>query len=186
MSVKHYYCNFGFWAVIAALILLLGSSILHAQVVQQDSTVGWKISLGELKQRLIGLPAEGAPVDAWRADAEDLRSSIVSFTDAHPEVQVQLPGPLPVHPAHEVLSQQLDALRAAVDQVIKQSPGTAFHLGVVVTVVVAEPDSLAAPLPTPLTKPRLTSMTSQGFRKRSTTFPAWIFSTFRGTGMRRE
>jgi len=151
MSVTRYYRHFGFWAVIAALILLLENSALHAQVVQQHSTVGWKISLGELKQRLIGLPSEGAPVDAWRADAEDLRSSIASFADSHPEVQVQLPGLLPEHPSHEALTQQLDALEAAVDQVIKQSPGTPFNLGVI-HVLVTAPASSPSPVADSLDK----------------------------------
>ena len=137
--------------IIRGLILIAFSIGAITAMAQQHTTVEWKVSLGELEQRLIGLPSEGAPVDAWRADAEDLRSSIASFTDSHPEIQVQLPGPLPEHPSHEALAQQLDALKAAVDQVIKQSPGSPFNLGVV-TVTVTAPASTPSPVADTLDK----------------------------------
>ena len=156
MSGTRYYRHFSFYAAMAALILLLGNAALHAQVVLQHSTVEWKISLGELKQRLLGLPSEGAPVDAWRGDAEDLRSSIASFADSHPEVQVALPGLLPEHPSHEAMTKQLDALEAAVDQVIKQSPGTPFNLGVIHVLVTAPAAS-----PSPVRWTRILPMQSR-------------------------
>ena len=48
-------------------------------VAQQDSTVQWKAALQDLEQRLTALPPAGETVEAWRSDAEAVRSSIASF-----------------------------------------------------------------------------------------------------------
>jgi len=139
MCVRDIQCRFYFGIVLAALILLMGSSVVQAQAVQQHSTVAWKVLLGQLQQRLTGLPSEGEAVDAWRNDAEDLRSSVAAYVYSHSEVRVQIPEPLPEHPSHGALVEQMDALKTVVDQVIQQSPGTPFNLGTVLTVTVTAP-----------------------------------------------
>ena len=94
-------------ALIAAITIALG----------QDMTVEWKASLLDLERRLPGLPAEGGSgVDAWRSDAEALRSSIVSAASSYADGKVQLPEALPAQPSQKQLEQQLSALSAAVDQ----------------------------------------------------------------------
>jgi iron complex outermembrane receptor protein len=145
MSSEYNRCHFHVRAVLAALILLIGSAAVHAQAVEQHSTVAWRILIDQLQQRLEGLPSEGDPVDAWRSDAEDLRSSIAAYTYSHSEVRVQIPGPLPEHPSHAALAEQLNALKAVVDQVIQQSPGTPFNLGML-TVTVTAPASAPSPV----------------------------------------
>jgi hypothetical protein len=95
---------------------------------------------------LAGLPFEGSPVEAWRSDEEALRSDIAFFADSNPGLKVQVPDTLPASPDHQALSKQLDALNAAVNQVIRRTPGTPFNLGqveVTVTAAVAE----ASPVP---------------------------------------
>ena len=106
--------------------VLAGVTALWAQ---QDSTVQWKTILQDLEQRLAGLPAGGEAVGAWRADAEALRDSISSFADTSPGLKIQVPEPLPLSPGHQALRNQFDALNAAVNQVIQQTPGTPFNLG---------------------------------------------------------
>ena len=77
--------------------LLAGSA---SSLAGQDSTVAWKASLADLERRLPGLPAEeGTAIDAWRSDAEALRSSIISFTASHPDSTFPLPEPLPERPS---------------------------------------------------------------------------------------
>jgi iron complex outermembrane receptor protein len=113
-----------------------------AVLAQQDSTVQWKTTLQDLEHRLTGLPSEGAPVEAWRSDAEGLRADIVSFADDNPGLKLQLPEALPASPDRPALTKQLDALNAVVNQVIQQTPGTPFDLGQVsvsVTATAAEP-----------------------------------------------
>lgn len=100
-----------------------------ALIAQQDSTVQWKTVLQDLQQRLTGLPAAGEPVNAWRADAEALRDSLSSFADTSPDLKIQVPEPLPLSPDHDALTKQWNALNTAVNQVIRQTPGTPFHLG---------------------------------------------------------
>ena len=89
--------------------------------------------------RLSGLPPDGAPVDAWRADAETLRSDIASFAGSNPGLKIQTPEVLPASPDHQALTRQWDALNAAVNQVIRQTPGTPFNLGQVAVTVTASP-----------------------------------------------
>src|SRR5580692_7688281 len=91
-----------------------------AVLAQQDSTVQWKTTLQDLEHRLTGLPSEGAPVEAWRSDAEGLRADIVSFADDNPGLKLQLPEALPASPDRPALTKQLDALNAVVNQVIQQ------------------------------------------------------------------
>jgi iron complex outermembrane receptor protein len=118
-------------------------------VAQQHYTVEWKLSLGELEQRLEGSPGEG-----WRADAEALRSSIASVCASRPEVRVDLPGPLPEHPSREEMTKQLAALKTAVNDVIRQSPGTPFNLGHVAVTVTAD-TAPPAPVADSIDKPEI-------------------------------
>src|SRR5271165_725667 len=106
-------------------------------VAAQDSTVQWKTSLQDLEQRLAGLPSQGTLVEAWRTDAEALRSEIASFADSTPALKIQVPEALSASPDHQALTKQWDALNAAVNQVIQQTPGTPFNLGKVAVTVTA-------------------------------------------------
>jgi iron complex outermembrane recepter protein len=122
--------------VVLVLFVLVGPVGVSAQ---QDSTVEWKLSLQDLGHRLADLSSENTGgVEVWRADAEDLRSSLVSFAASHPEMQIEVPESLSEKPPVEALKQQLDKLTTAVDQIIRQSPGSPFHLGTVNVVVSAE------------------------------------------------
>jgi hypothetical protein len=106
---------------------------------QQDSTVEWKLSLQDLERRLAGVSNENAAdVEAWRVDAEDLRASLASFAAAHADMRIEVPESLPENSTTEAFKDQLDRLTTAVDLVIKQSPGSPFHLGTVNVVVSAE------------------------------------------------
>ena len=117
------------------LVLIVPSYVF----AQQDSTVEWKLSLQNLGHRLASLSAgDASGMAAWRADAEELRSSLNSFAESHTEMQIEIPESLPEKPAIEELQPQLSKLTAAVDQVIQQSPGSPFHLGTVSVTVSAE------------------------------------------------
>jgi len=108
-------------------------------LAQQDSTVEWKTSLQNLEHRLAGLSNENAAaVQDWRAEAEDLRASLASFAISHPAIALDVPKPLPENPSVEILKQQFDKLTPCVDQVIKESPGSPFHLGTQTVVVEAQ------------------------------------------------
>jgi hypothetical protein len=104
--MKSFVCAFALFALASAGTLM----------AQQDSTVQWKTSLQDLEQRLASLPSEGAPVEAWRTDAEALRSSLASFADSSPALKIQVPDALPTSPDHQALTKQLDALNAAVNR----------------------------------------------------------------------
>ena len=122
--------------VVIVFFVLLGSVSAFAQ---QDSTVEWKASLQDLEHRLAGLSGGNAAVmEAWRADAEELRASLASFAAIHPEMQIETPEALAEKSTADALKLQLEKLTTAVDQVIKQSPGSPFHLGSV-TVIVSAP-----------------------------------------------
>jgi len=122
-------------SLLAVAVLALG----------QDLTVEWKASLSDLERRLPGLPSEGTAVDNWRLDAEALRSSIASAAASNAESKLPLPDALPVQPSHSQMEQQWRALGAAVDQAIRQSPGSPFNLGTVQVSV-----SATAPTPSPV------------------------------------
>jgi outer membrane receptor protein involved in Fe transport len=129
--------------VVLAVLVLIGAVSVSAQ---QDSTAEWKLSLQDLDHRLPSLSDENSPsVEAWRADAEELRASLVSFAAAHQGMQVDIPESLPNRPSADARKQQLDKLTTAVDQIIKQSPGSSFHLGTV-NVVVSAPSVPPAPV----------------------------------------
>ena len=122
--------------IVIVAFVLTGAVRLSAQ---QDSTVQWKLSVQDLDRRLPALsPDNASDIEAWRTDAEDLRTSLASFATAHPEMQIEIPEPLPEHPSTELLRPQLDKLSAAVDKIIEASPGSPFHLGSVTIVVSAE------------------------------------------------
>jgi iron complex outermembrane receptor protein len=108
--------------MIRRLVLLLACAALAAA---QESTVDWKVSLAGLEQQLPGAS------DAWRAEAEALRSSIAAFAAEHPQYEIHVPDALVSGASGDALKTQLDALTAAVNDVIRQSPGTPFNLGVV-------------------------------------------------------
>jgi iron complex outermembrane receptor protein len=128
-------------ALIAALLSLAISTLAG----QQDVTAEWKGALQDLQQRIASGSRGSGPVsDLLRADAEALRLSLASFAVSHPEVSVHVPEPLPERPSQQDLRQQLDQLKAAVDEVIRQMPGSAFNLGRVEVTVSA---SVTAPSP---------------------------------------
>jgi len=128
-------------SVVLVVFALLSSVNTFAQ---QDSTVEWKLSLQDLEHRLASLSAGNtAGIEMWRADAENLRTDLASFAATHSDIQIDVPDALPGIPVVEALKPQLDRLTAAVDQVIKQSPGSPFHLGSV-NVVVSAPDATPA------------------------------------------
>src|SRR5262249_36447903 len=121
-------------ALISALVLATPAVIF----AQQDSTVDWRLSLQDLDRRLSNVTSDRVDSEAWRTDIEAVRVALVYFAAAHPDIRVDVPPPLPERATGEVLKSQLDKLNAAVDQVIKESPGSPFHLGNV-TVAVSAP-----------------------------------------------
>jgi iron complex outermembrane recepter protein len=121
----------------AALVLLTLVVPLSA-FAQQDSTVEWRVTLQGLETRLADLSAGNtSAILAWRTEAEDLRSAIAVYSARHQETQISTPGALPAAPSVDALRSQLEKLNAAVDEVIKQSPTSPFHLGESVSVTVA-------------------------------------------------
>jgi iron complex outermembrane recepter protein len=121
----------------AALILLTLVLPLSA-FAQQDSTVEWRVTLQELETRLADLSAGStSAIQAWRTEAEDLRSALAVYSARHQEMQISIPDALPAAPGIDALRAQLDKLNAAVDEVIRQSPTSPFHLGESVSVTVA-------------------------------------------------
>jgi iron complex outermembrane receptor protein len=112
---------------------------------QQHSTVDWRIALTDLESRLTRLTAgDSAAIEQWRADAEALRVSIADFQASHAQIHITLPDPLPANSSTPALATQLQALKTATGEVIRQSPGTPFNLGVVTVDVSAQ---TAAPVP---------------------------------------
>jgi hypothetical protein len=129
-------------AISMLLFFLTVTSVMRAQ--QEDSTVEWKVTVKDLDQRLSSLSTgDAGAVASWRYDAEGLRTSLATFATAHPEVQFNVPDPLPENPSQTQMKEQLDKLSAAVDDVIQQSPGSPFHLGTE-NVVVSADDSTPA------------------------------------------
>lgn len=112
---------------LSRILALLITAVVS--LAAEDTTVAWRTALVNLERRLPGLPTEGAAVDAWRSDAETLRSSMVVFADAHPDTKFRPPEPLPDRPSSQALAQQLKTLMAAVDEIISQSPDSPFNLG---------------------------------------------------------
>src|SRR5580692_9861213 len=99
--------------------LVLALLVPISVFAQQDSTVEWKLSLQDLEHRLPDVSGKNASgVDGWRADAEQLRSSLVEFAAAHPDMHIDTPAQLPEKPSVDALKPQLDGLTTAVDQVI--------------------------------------------------------------------
>jgi iron complex outermembrane receptor protein len=135
----------------AKLPTLVVSFLLSAVpvVAQQHYTVDWKIALNELEQRL-----DGSPAETWRADAESLRSSIASLCASRLDVRIDLPGSLPEHPSRDEMTRQLAALKSAVNDVIRQSPGTPFNLGHVAVTVTADA-APPAPVADSIDKPEM-------------------------------
>jgi iron complex outermembrane receptor protein len=114
---------------------------------QQDITVEWKTALSGLEERLPLVTPGGSEAATWREDAEALRLSVATFATAHPEMRVEVPMPLAADASRETLARQLDLLTAAVDQVIKDTPGSPFNLGRVDVTVSASgppPEPVAA------------------------------------------
>lgn len=137
----------GFVKLIVCLLSICALAGTGALLAQQEPTVQWKTSLQNLEQRLPGLPATGPAVAAWRTDAEELRSSIAAYAATDVSLNIEVPAALPESPTHEELARQLDQLNAAVNQVIRQTPGTPFNLGevqVTVSANVAEPSPVTA------------------------------------------
>src|SRR5215467_1559979 len=123
--------------IAAVFCLVLNSAEILA--LQQDSTVEWKLTLQDLAHRLTGLSGENeAALEAWQVDAEGLRAALSSFVAEHPGMEIAVPSPLPEKPGMQELTNQLNLLTAAVDEVIKANPGSPFHLGTEIVVVSAE------------------------------------------------
>ncbi|MBV8847499.1 MAG: TonB-dependent receptor [Bryobacterales bacterium] len=140
----------------AAQVFLCAISLLTVPMLlqsQQDMTVEWKASLASLDQRLTALASDPGPAgESWREEAEALRLSIATFAAAHPELGLEIPGALPEHSARQALSQELDQLTAAVDEIIKKTPGSPFNLGRVEVTVSASgppPEPVAAGMDQP-------------------------------------
>ena len=71
------------------LFSLLTAGALFAQ---QDRTVQWRASVIDLERRMSALTgATGASAEAWRADAEDLRASLVQFAESRSDLSLHLP-----------------------------------------------------------------------------------------------
>ncbi|HUK33847.1 MAG TPA: TonB-dependent receptor, partial [Vicinamibacterales bacterium] len=122
--------------LVQVLVLLFVAA--GSVVAQQDSTVEWRLSLQTLEQRLSTLPAESpSAVGAWRADAEGLRTALVRFAATHPDLTIDIPAPLPDTASLDALKRQLDLLAMSVDEIVKQSPGSPFHLGNITVAVSA-------------------------------------------------
>src|SRR5208283_2826339 len=112
--MKNFIRNVIFCSLIGAVTL----------VAQQDLTVQWKATLQDLEHRVAGLPTDGgSAAAAWREDAESLRSAITSFAASNPQMNIQVPEALPEASPHLALTQQLDLLNAAVNQVVQHTPG---------------------------------------------------------------
>src|ERR1700682_6137739 len=127
----------------SALALLFAATGMLSS--QQDMTAEWKAALNDLDRPIAGLTVtDGYAAEAWRADAETLLSSLVSFAASHSDIPLHLPEPLPEKPSVDALRQQLDRLKTAVDEVIRKTPGSPFNLGRVEVTVSA---SITAPSP---------------------------------------
>jgi iron complex outermembrane receptor protein len=126
-------------ATIRKSVLVLSLLLPATAFAQQDSTVEWRLSLQDLARRLAGV-SNGDAAEAWRADAEALRSSLAFFAAGHADIRIAVPDPLPEKPSVDAFQPQLDKLTAAVDEVIRQSPTSPFHLGSV-AVTVSAPSS---------------------------------------------
>jgi iron complex outermembrane recepter protein len=128
-------------AVRGSLSILLLLICTAASLAAQEATVAWRTFLADLEHRLANVRSGAETSASWRSDAEALRSSIAEFTASHPDSKAQLPEPLPEQASSQALEHQLNALKAAVDEIIKESPGSPFNLGrveVSVTASVAE------------------------------------------------
>ncbi len=123
--MKPFVCSLVMFALAGAVAL----------VAQQDQTVEWKTALQDLEQRLPGAAANGPELPSWRRDADSLRSALVSFAATNPAMKIQVPEALSESPSQHALAGQLEQLNAAVNQVVRQTPGTPFNLGQVVVTV---------------------------------------------------
>jgi iron complex outermembrane receptor protein len=105
---------------------------------QQDTTAEWKATIADLDRRLPALtPDATSAIESWRAEADALRSALASFASSNPEMNLQIPEVLPERPSVEALRSQLAQLSAAVDEVVRKTPGSAFNLGRVEVTVTA-------------------------------------------------
>ncbi len=91
-------------------------------IAQHDMTAEWKSALIDLQRRV----ASHADSTGLHADMEALRSSLEAFAAAHPEMALHIPAPLAVGASDA--SRQLEELSAAVDEVVRRTPGSPFNL----------------------------------------------------------
>ncbi len=119
----------------AVFLVLVACMLLPGQ---QDITAEWKLSLNDLERRLASDVGE-----TWRADEEALRSSLAAFAAAHPEMNLRVPNPLAEQFTADSLRQQVSQLAAAVNEVVKNTPGSPFNLGRVEVDVTARSGAVA-------------------------------------------
>ncbi len=112
---------------------------------QRDMTPQWRASLNDLQRRVTAAAsAGGSELDAWLAEAAELRSSLASFAESRPDISINVPKAPSEHPSIDSLRRYLDGLQVALDEAIRRMPGTAFNLGRVEVNVTA---TLAASAP---------------------------------------
>ena len=125
--------------------LLFSLLIAGALFAQQDRSVVWRASVIDLERRMSPLTgATRASAEAWRADAEDLRASLVQFAESRSDLSLHLPPALGDQPSLDNFRQQLNQLKTAVDEVIQNTPDSLFNLGRVEVTVSA---TITAPSP---------------------------------------
>jgi iron complex outermembrane receptor protein len=113
-----------------ACVLLAWFAAASVMFAQQDMTAEWKASVIDLERRMLGRTnADGSAVEEWRADAEALRLSLVLFAESHSDIPLHLPPPLDERPSQDARRQQLGQLSAAIDEIIRNTPGSPFNLG---------------------------------------------------------
>lgn len=125
--------------------ILFSLLIVGALFAQQDRTAEWKASVIDLERRLPLLTdATGASAEAWRADAEDLRTALAQFSESRPNLHLHVPATLGEKESLDQLSDQLKQLKAVVDEAIRNTPDSPFNLGRVEVTVSA---TITAPSP---------------------------------------
>lgn len=109
-----------------SLTLIVLPLFTGAAFAQQDMTADWKASLNDLDRRIKNA---STAVEPLRADVEQLRASLASFAAAHPDMSLKIPGAMDAQASLDGIRTELEQLRAAVDEVVRKTPGSPFNLG---------------------------------------------------------